>query len=393
MGFLLKIVEGPNRGAEIALPEGVPVSLGKGDDCDVILADATLPDEPMTFNAAPDGVTLDGVALEPFLVATRGATAFAVGPSDAPWGALKWPEAEKEAQEEKETPEEAEKPEAPETPDKPETPEKPKEPEAPAKRRGGLIGCLVALAVLLVALAALAWVFRGTLRPFVERYWNRSAAPTTDDGAQPGDRLADIATRHGVALTNRADRPLLVGNFKTRAERLVATAEAYAAQPGVDLDFSDDESLKTGAEDMLALLSEAELRVAAATNRVVALSGKARHLKRTLEAFAADLTKLDNVDVSDVRSLEVSRLASLEEEAETAKPESREAAVRQSRPQNTQPANLPVCGILTTPYPCLVLRSGARVLEGATVGDSVVVKIEADSVTLTNSTGRFTWKP
>ena len=55
--------------------------------------------------------------------------------------------------------------------------------------------------------------------------------------------------------------------------------------------------------------------------------------------------------------------------------------------------SLPVCGILTTPYPCLITRDGRRYHEGATLCDSVIVKIGADSVVLTNSTGRFTWKP
>ena len=32
MNFLLKIVEGPNKGAEITLVEGVAVTLGKGDE-------------------------------------------------------------------------------------------------------------------------------------------------------------------------------------------------------------------------------------------------------------------------------------------------------------------------------------------------------------------------
>ena len=39
------------------------------------------------------------------------------------------------------------------------------------------------------------------------------------------------------------------------------------------------------------------------------------------------------------------------------------------------------------------MKNGARVLEGAAFGDGIIEKIEADSVTLTNSTGRFTWKP
>ena len=53
----------------------------------------------------------------------------------------------------------------------------------------------------------------------------------------------------------------------------------------------------------------------------------------------------------------------------------------------------PVCGILTVPYPCLVMRDGKRVFEGASIGDSVILKIDADSVTVTNSAGRFEWKP
>ena len=99
MSFVLRIVGGPNKGAEIALPEGVAVTLGKSDACDVVLADATLPDESLTLAAAPDGVTLDGAALEPFAVVERGATAFAVGPADKAWGELNWPEKEKRARE------------------------------------------------------------------------------------------------------------------------------------------------------------------------------------------------------------------------------------------------------------------------------------------------------
>ena len=37
MKFLLKIVQGPNAGAEIALVEGVRVTLGSADACDIVL--------------------------------------------------------------------------------------------------------------------------------------------------------------------------------------------------------------------------------------------------------------------------------------------------------------------------------------------------------------------
>ena len=69
------------------------------------------------------------------------------------------------------------------------------------------------------------------------------------------------------------------------------------------------------------------------------------------------------------------------------------AVTRASRPRRSAKTSLPVCGILTTPYPCLVMRDGRRIMEGAAIGDCVIVEIGADSVTLTNSTGRFTWKP
>ena len=91
MSFILKIVEGPNRGAEIALVEGVAVTLGKGDECDIVLADSTLPEEPLSIEANGDAVSVNGEQLEQFAVKTLGATSFAVGPADAPWGELKWP--------------------------------------------------------------------------------------------------------------------------------------------------------------------------------------------------------------------------------------------------------------------------------------------------------------
>ena len=136
------------------------------------------------------------------------------------------------------------------------------------------------------------------------------------------------------------------------------------------------------------MLSEKDLRVAAATNRVVALSGKARRIRRALEALAADMPKLRNVDVADVT---LPNGAVVEEESEEGAPA---PVVQRIAPRKAEPKpSLPVCGILTTPYPCLVLRSGARIHEGASFGDSVVLKIEADAVTVTNATGKFVWKP
>ena len=388
MDFLLKIVGGPNKGAEIALVGGVAVTLGKGEDCDIVLADSTLPGAPLSIEAAASGVLVDGEALEPFAVKTVGATSFAVGPADAPWKELNWPVREAFKAEGLKA----------ESSEPTETPESPEHPESPKHRHGGCILCLTALLLLFIAIAAMLWFLRDN--PRVVKLRDRfvagnqpSPADAPADGLHPST-LSAIARKYGVSLDGSGEAAKMSGDFATRAERLAATAEAYAENPGIELDFSDDESLKTAAEDTFALVGEKDLRVAAVTNRVLVLSGAAADLRRAMDALAADLPKLRGVDAAAVS---VGGGAARPLKVEGSKAENSGA----SQPSNLKPSNLqpstihplPVCGILIKPYPCLVMRNGARVMEGAPLGENIVLKIEADSVTLTNATGRFTWRP
>ena len=403
MNYLLKIVEGPNKGAEVALVEGVAVTLGKGDDCDIVLVDSTMPDAPLNVEATAGGVMVDGKPVEQFEVMTSGATSFAVGPAGVPWGALKWPKAETE--EPKEKPEAAEKPEAVEAA---ETTEKPAEPaEASGRRHGGCCGCLVVLFIVLAALAVLCWIFRDRIRES-DRYeqfakigkgWYSRFTRESRDAKVSGEKresLSDIAGKYGLKLVESNGVSTVVGNLRTRRDRLAATAEAYQAKPWVELDLTDDESFRAAADDALFTYTEGALNVAAATNRFLRIAGTSPSplsLKRTLEALNADLPRLRGVDVSGVVMGVVARPVEPEEDSVIAGDDGfavKRAAVRKSR--KGAPV-LPVCGILTTPYPCLVMRDGRRVMEGAPFGDAVVVEIGADSVTLTNSTGRFIWKP
>ncbi len=413
MSFRLKIAAGPNKGAEIALVEGVAVTFGKTDDCDIMLADATFPDSPVRLEATPTGVTVDGAALANFHVRTIGSTAFAVGPADAPWGDLTWP-AREERQEGA-----AEGREAPTPPsDRPAT-ESPNgatdESPASSTRRHGCLGCLVVFILLAILLAVLGWFFRDQARPYAEKVWRMASATTEESGSGSAgtaetsgvctnETLPQLVARYVLAETNRNGNTVYVGNFATRAERLSATARIYAAQPGVELDLSDGETLKTAVADMLALVGERTLSVVAVTNRTAVLVGRTANLRRTLEAISADVPKLVNVDVAGVKivrvdpeppraslprtsSPEVLTVADVDSDNDDSGDEDPEKPVAPPR------VDLPVCGILTTPYPCLVLRDGARIMEGASIGDNVVLKIAADSVTLTNATGRFVWKP
>ena len=402
MNFMLKIVEGPNKGAEIALVEGVAVTLGKGEDCDIVLADPTMPDAPLSVEASADGVVVGGVPLESFSVKTFGATSFAVGPADAPWGELKWPKPE-DREEERENGEESTEPPPPPTTEPPSPPAT----EPSSRRRGGCFGCLFVLLGLLLVLIALVWLFWDALKPRAESLWEKMYAGRsgTDDtptvqssgSVTRSSSLRDIAAKYALSLVESDGRARISGNLKTRRDRLAATAEAYGAQPGVELDLSDDETLRTSAEDALFTLTEGALKVVAATNRVVSIAGSSRSpllLKKTLEALNADLPKLRNVDTSGVV---ISPLMARTDGDGAGDGEQADGIFSTRTPRRTSKKTasptLPVCGILTTPYPCLVMRDGRRIMEGATVADSVIVEIGADSVTLTNSTGRFTWKP
>lgn len=396
MNFLLKIVEGPNKGAEIALVEGVAVTLGKGDDCDIILADATLPEVPLKVEATGDSVLVNDESVPPFSVKTVGSTSFAFGPADAPWRELIWP---KEGEVEKE-PEPAVKEGAPSQVESTET-ESPEKAEKPAERksRGGCLVSFIVLLVLLLLLAGLCWRFKDSLAGYCDKkmpgFLSRFGA-SEESQVVPDETLSSIAERYGLELSEEDGIARISGNLTTRAKRLKATAEAYATSPGVLVDISDDESFRVSADDALFTMTEGALKVVAATNRALVVTGAVRSadvLKKVLSALAADMPKLRDVDVSGV---EITSLASpiVEGDSFVEAPAVAPSVKKRSAAAKAQGTpDMPVCGILTTPYPCLVMRDGARVMEGASIGDGVIVKIEADAVTVTNSTGRFTWKP
>ena len=408
MGYLLKIVEGPNRGAEIALVEGVAVTLGKGDECDIVLADSTLPEEPLSIEANGDAVSVNGERIEQFAVKTLGATSFAVGPSDAPWGELKWPEkgevsrrdAEPQGKEAQSGEDESSRRDA-EAQSAEAEEEKASEPE---KKKHGCLGCLVVVVLLFLLLGVLAWLFRATVRPYAEKALEY-ARETLHLGGGTGDMgtgaalpktLSEVASDYGLELEEDDGRAKLSGNLKTRADRLRATAEAYEARPGVDLDLSDDESFRAAAYDALFTITEGAMKVVAATNRVLSIAGTSPSpfaLKRILESLSADLPKLRDIDAAGVAY----GMVPGNEKSEEGDGDDGETPIgvfhARRRASKVKEPSLPVCGILTAPYPCLVMRDGSRVLEGAALGGNVIVKIEADAVTVTNATGRFTWKP
>ena len=429
MNVLLKIVQGPNAGAEIAVAEGMTVSLGKGDSCDILLSDQSLADVACELEVSAERVRMlrpGGVEerLEPFVVKFLGeTTAIAIGPETGAWGELVWPvrgsvATETESSSAAELNETAESAE-----------ESTEENKEKGKRHFGC-GCIVALALLvpvfLVALAFLMWPFRSSvakllgstaphLRPVVYFVhdagigavgfaWDlaKGCIPegVGDESVPPPPSIRDVAAAHGLLCVETNGTCVLSGNFATRMQRLSATAAAYAAKPGVTLDVSDDESLRHAASEVLELVSEGKLKVHSATNRIIALSGfspGASSLRTTLEAIRADVPNVRNVDCTRV-TLGESNVIS--EVVEPANPEASKPAVkgvktaRVHRDKRKSPApKMPVVGVMTVPYPCIVLKDGSRVTEGAEFGGFVIDRIGADTIRVRGPEGTFEWRP
>lgn len=403
MNFLLKIVRGPNTGAEIALVEGLAVSVGKDAACDILLADPTLPDEPLQLETAADSVVLVSPAgrehLTPFHVVSFGSTSFAVGPADAAWKPLVWPDEGK--------PEAAPAAPAGETPPSSPAPPDGIAPPPPPKKRSLRFLAVAAGAGALLLLLLLLLLFRGCGGESGEEggrkgFFHRRAPAAGADGEEQREAaFKGLAEKYSLTEGKKRGKTVYVRNFATRAERLAAMGEIYAVRPGVPLDFSDDESFATAAEDLVFTLTEGSLSVAEATNRVLVLSGTAADpasLSQILESLSRDLPHLERVVCDNVRwanGLIQEEPAEPDEggEVEEPLPQPLPAPVPVAAPAAPKRPAYPVCGILTTPYPCIVLQNGKRILEGGVLDDATVLKIEADRITLSTPAGRMVWRP
>ena len=442
MNWLLKIVEGPMKGAEIALVGGMRLKVGRDEQCDIVLADATLADVAFDLDVSDEAVTvidLDGSAraLPPFEVRAFGTTAIAVGPSDGDWQELTYPRpdvpeekpAAAEPQEEakdgaasaaEEEAKPAEEPSVAEEPKSADEESKPAEESAKRRRsRGCAIGCLVLL-VLLAVLAAVLWWLWPQVGEKVVEYWqmgkervfgSETAKPKTAPAvpeAKPAEKLPltleALAKAHGLALSETNGVPLISGNLKKRTERLAIRALALAQDRRTAFDLTDDETLRASAEALLFTLSEGALKVITVTNRVVEIGGAAPDLgvlDRTLRALAADMPGLR---LSPVRQIKVGRGGTVAPTAVDAVRD-RTAVQPSGTPPGAAPSvssvaesgaiqpDFPVAGILTVPYPCVVLRNGMRCVEGAQVGGFVLERIEPDKLTFRDGERKVEWKP
>ena len=412
MNWLLKIVEGPLKGAEVALVDGRRVSLGSDDACDIVVGDAALAAQACELDVSGTGVTVltpDGAAtaLKPFEVRTFGTTAFAVGPVDQPWGDLVYPPPEAPDAPVPAPSELSAEPEAAEPP--------PAEAEAAPKRRHGCLGTLLVLLLLLVGALALLHCCRASIEarcPQVARFraevedaaqkgwaatqglWARwfGTARAPSAPVAKGPTLPELAAQHGLALVETNGVRQLAGNVRRRTERLAIRALALADDPSVQFNLTDDETLRASADELLFVVTEGALKATAASNRVVTLAGyapSAAKLERALRALAADVPGIEQVETKAVQVGGPAQAGTVAAEVAPDAPKGGRPRAGQERKRTVEP----IAGILMHPYPCVVLRTGLRLAEGAQIGTATIVRIEADRLILRDGKTEFAWRP
>ncbi len=419
MNYLLKIVQGANAGAEIALADGI-VTFGSSDSCDIVLADSSLAAEAFAIETTDTGVSLkelpDGEAkkIDLYTLFSFGNSSFAVGENGAAWPELKSPEPpsspEQPAADTETDGSDSTPPSSSDTPPstdgepRPGT-EEPRPTEGKRSSRRSCLGCLLVLLLLLVFFAigyflALRYGRVWESVPFVREELDTPAAekdPPAAESEHPADTLAAWAATNGVAVSEKDGETVLYGNFAKRADRLNFAQDAYERDANLILDLSDDETLKAGVEEVLFVITEGRTKLEVATNRVVKLAGRARSRDELLQTVATICTDVNHVRVVDdmavvcddgKRTDAPTRYQALSSQAARKHP----FVTPAPKPGMPEP-KCPVAGVILMPYPCLVLRDGSRAAEGSMVGEFKVEKIEADKVTLKRGEETVTWKP
>ena len=410
------------KGAEIALVSGTRLKVGRSDECDIVLADATLPEVAFELDVAETEVTLvraEGkrVEMRPFEVQDFGTTAIAIGPAEGEWEPLTRPEPpppEKDESAEASS-EEAAASEEPSEPSEPSEPEKPAEPEKseepPKKRRSILVVLLLLMLVLLGVLAAL-WFLWGRDVDWKNFNFEREKARVfgdtgRDDQAKSAEKappfdLAVLVKQYGLVLVETNGVKTLTGNLSHRAERLALRALVLANDPHVRLNLTDDETMNAAANETLFACADGAIKAVATSNHVVKLSGFAptpEALEKVLRALDADVKGIKKIDTAQVlvggpAPAPVADTPFVREEVGPTKSDVTALPARAPRAKRgARKQDYPIAGILTVPFPCVIMRDGSRLMEGAQIGGATLEKIAVDHLKLREGGREIEWRP
>ena len=301
MPKILKILTGPQEGAELELDAGIALRIGTDDSCDIVLVDAMAPAQALelVMEGADVSVTAaaerlfagdaalpvgEKTALPDYTILTIGSTRCAVGDADKPWPPLRWipldillaekPQPEQEA--EKPAEESTDKPEQEEAPLSREQLEKIDELQSQKRAKRGRGFAILSWLILILICAAGMW--------FTGRHVWKIAAPKEKEVAKEVaenahknrlEKLRERAEALGLTIEEEEDGSIrrIAGNVPKTSQRTVIEQIVKYDCPQVICEMTDDETLARSVKELVWGLTEGRLQLVSLKDRVAKLMG------------------------------------------------------------------------------------------------------------------------
>ncbi|MBR4902194.1 MAG: hypothetical protein IKZ46_14750 [Victivallales bacterium] len=298
MPKILKILTGPQEGAELELDAGIALRIGTDDSCDIVLVDAMAPAQALELVMEDDDVSVTASAerlfagdaalpvgektsLTDYTILTIGSTRCAIGDADKPWPPLHWIPldillAEKPETKEEEKPQEQPPEQPEETPLSREQVEKLDELQSQkrAKRSRGF--AILSWLILILICAAGMW-FTG------RHVWKLAAPKRADDTTNIAEnahktrleKLRERAIALGLTIEEEEDGSIkrISGNVPKTSQRTVIEQIVKYDCPNVVCEMTDDETLARSVKELVWGLTEGRLKLVELKDRVAKLMG------------------------------------------------------------------------------------------------------------------------
>ena len=284
MPKLLKILTGPQEGAELELDAGIALRMGTDDSCDIAIVDAMAPAQALEVVLEGDDVFVTAAAerifagdaalpvgekttLPDYTILTIGSTRCAIGDADKPWPPLRWipldvllaekPEAKEEEKPQEQTPEQTE-----EAPLSREQVEKLDELQSKqrAKRSRGF--AIISWLLLILICAAGMW--------FTGRYVWKIAAPKEKEEAKD---IAENAHKTRLERLPKESSQTFVKLVEEAVKYFPENAKLSNLVKWKDPEMTDDETLARSVKELVWGLTEGRLQLVSLKDRVARLMG------------------------------------------------------------------------------------------------------------------------
>ena len=326
MPKILKILTGPQEGAELELDVGIALRIGTDDSNDIVLVDAMAPAQALELVMEGDDVSVTAAAerlfagdavlpvgektiLPDYTILTIGSTRCAVGDADKPWPPLRWIPldvllAEKTQPKEDEKTEEPKQPEQEEAPLSREQVEKLDELQSQKRAKRGRGFAMISWLLLILICAAGMW-FTG------RHVWNL-AAPKNAETVEISEnahktrleKLREKAEALNLTLEEDEDGNLtrISGNVPKTSQRTSIEQIVKYDCPNVVCEMTDDETLARSVKELVWGLTEGRLKLVGLKDRVAKLMGMTNNeeeWKTIVDNIRHDVPRLATVE-SDV---------------------------------------------------------------------------------------------